>query len=110
MKILSIAAGAGGMYCGSCLRDNTLAAELIARGHEVTLVPLYTPLLTDEPKVTQSKVLFGGISVYLQQRSPLFRRTPRVVDRLLDSPGVISTFADRYVSTAPRLPGDSHVS
>ena len=40
MKILSIAAGAGGMYCGSCLRDNALAAELVARGHDVTLLPL----------------------------------------------------------------------
>ena len=32
MKILSITAGAAGMYCGSCLRDNALAAELIAQG------------------------------------------------------------------------------
>ena len=67
MKILSITAGAGGMYCGSCLRDNALAAELIARGHDVTLMPLYTPLLTDEPNVTRPDVLFGGINVYLQQ-------------------------------------------
>ena len=29
---LIVTAGAGGMYCGSCLRDNALAAELIARG------------------------------------------------------------------------------
>jgi len=29
MKILSITAGAAGMYCGSCLRDNALAAELL---------------------------------------------------------------------------------
>ena len=55
------------MYCGSCLRDNALASELIARGHDVTLVPLYTPLRTDEANVTQPQVLFGGISVYLQQ-------------------------------------------
>ena len=37
MKILSITAGAAGMYCGSCFRDNALAAELLARGHDVTL-------------------------------------------------------------------------
>ena len=67
MRILSITAGAGGMYCGSCLRDNALAAELMARGHDVTLLPLYTPLLTDEANVTRRQVLFGGISVYLQQ-------------------------------------------
>ena len=39
MKILSITAGAAGMYCGSCFRDNALARELMARGHDVTLVP-----------------------------------------------------------------------
>ena len=25
------------MYCGSCLRDNALAAELLSRGHDVVL-------------------------------------------------------------------------
>jgi hypothetical protein len=31
MRILAITAGAGPMYCGSCLRDNALARELLAR-------------------------------------------------------------------------------
>jgi hypothetical protein len=62
LKILSITAGAAGMYCGSCFRDNALAAELIAQGHDVTLVPVYTPTRTDEPNVSQRRVLFGGIS------------------------------------------------
>ncbi len=110
MKILSLTAGAGGMYCGSCLRDNALAAELLARGHDVTLVPLYTPLLTDEPNVTRPQVLFGGISVYLQQHFALFRRMPRLVDRWLDSPWLIKAFADRSVSTDPRLLGSLTVS
>src|SRR5580704_1929504 len=110
MKILSITAGAGGMYCGSCLRDNALAAELVARGHDVTLLPLYTPLRTDEPNVSRSNVLFGGISVYLQQHSELFRRTPRFIDRLLDSPLLIRAFAGRSVSTDPRLLGELTIS
>src|SRR5688572_9520937 len=110
MKILSLTAGAGGMYCGSCLRDNALAAELLARGHDVTLVPLYTPLLTDEPNVTRPQVLFGGISVYLQQHFALFRRMPRLVDRWLDSPWLIKAFADRSVSTDPRLLGSLTIS
>ena len=80
------------MYCGSCLRDNALAAELVARGQDVTLLPLYTPLLSDEPNVSRSTVLFGGISVYLQQHAPLFRKMPRLVDRLLDSPWLIGAF------------------
>ena len=67
MRILSITAGAAGMYCGSCFRDNALAAELLKRGHDVHLVPVYTPTRTDEPNVSERRVLFGGISVYLQQ-------------------------------------------
>jgi len=110
MKILSITAGAAGMYCGSCFRDNALAAELMARGHEVTLVPVYTPTRTDEPNVSQRRVLFGGISVYLQQYSSLFRATPRWLDRLWDSPSFISMFAGRAVSTDARLLGDLTIS
>ncbi len=110
MRILAITAGAAGMYCGSCLRDNALAAELLARGHDVTLVPLYTPSRTDEPNVGRSQVLFGGISVYLQQRSAVFRRMPRVVDRLWDSPFVIRALASRAVRTDASLLGDLTVS
>jgi glycosyltransferase involved in cell wall biosynthesis len=105
MKILSITAGAAGMYCGSCFRDNALAAELIARGHDVQLMPVYTPTRTDEPNVSAHRVLFGGISVYLQQNLPLFRRLPRLLDRVWDMPAVISAFANRSVSTDPALLG-----
>ena len=38
MRIAYIAAGAGGMYCGSCIHDNTLAAALLKQGTEVTLI------------------------------------------------------------------------
>jgi glycosyltransferase involved in cell wall biosynthesis len=110
MRILSITAGAAGMYCGSCFRDNALAAELVARGHDVTLVPVYTPTRTDEPNLSRPRVLFGGISVYLQQHSAVFRKTPRLLDRLWDSPAVIRAFANRAVSTDARLLGDLTVS
>ena len=110
MRILSITAGAGGMYCGSCLRDNALAAELVARKHDVTLIPLYTPLLSDEINVSRQTVLFGGISVYLQQHAPIFRKTPRFIDRLLDSPWLIGAFANRSVSVDPATLGDLTVS
>jgi len=110
VKILSITAGAAGMYCGSCARDNALAAELMARGHDVTLIPVYTPTRTDEPNVSRDRVLFGGISVYLQQYSRLFRWTPRFLDRIWDSPGVIGAFTGRMVSNDPRLLGDLTLS
>jgi glycosyltransferase involved in cell wall biosynthesis len=110
MRILSITAGAAGMYCGSCARDNALAVELLRRGHDVTLLPLYTPTTTDETNVAAPRVLFGGISVYLQQYVPFFRRTPRLLDRLWDSPRVIRAFASRAISTDARLLGDMTVS
>jgi glycosyltransferase involved in cell wall biosynthesis len=110
MKILSITAGAAGMYCGSCLRDNGLAVELLARGHDVTLLPLYTPTNPDEHNVSRDRVLFGGISIYLQQHVPFFRKTPRFLDRLWDSPGVIRAFASRSLSVDPKMLGDMTVS
>jgi glycosyltransferase involved in cell wall biosynthesis len=110
MRILSVTAGAAGMYCGSCSRDNALAVELIARGHDVTLLPLYTPTNPDEPNVSRDRVLFGGISIYLQQYVPLFRKLPRVLDRLWDSPRIINAFASRSLSTDPKLLGDMTVS
>ena len=111
MKILSITAGAAGMYCGSCFRDNAMAAELIRRGHDVTLMPVYTPTRTDEANVSDTRqVLFGGISVYLQQRFGLFRALPRFVDRAIDAPALIRALSGRAVATSPKLLGDLTVS
>jgi glycosyltransferase involved in cell wall biosynthesis len=111
MRILSITAGAAEMYCGSCLRDNALAAALIARGHDVTLLPIYTPTVTDEPNVSAGRRVFlGGISVYLQQHFAVFRHTPWLLDRLWDAPGVIKRFAARSIDVDPRMLGALTVS
>jgi glycosyltransferase involved in cell wall biosynthesis len=110
VNILSITAGAAGMYCGSCSRDNALAVELLRRGHTVTLLPLYTPTNPDEANVSRKRVLFGGISIYLQQYSSFFRKTPRLLDRLWDAPWVINAFASRSLSTDPSLLGDLTIS
>ncbi len=110
MKILYITAGAAQMYCGSCLRDNALAAELIARGHDVALVPMYTPTLTDESNVSQSRVFFGGISVYLQQYLSLFRKTPWLLDRLWDSGFALKVASRRSLPTSPKFLGEMTIS
>ncbi|HVF55886.1 MAG TPA: glycosyltransferase family 4 protein [Pyrinomonadaceae bacterium] len=110
MRILYITAGAAQMYCGSCLRDNALAAELIARGHDIVLVPFYTPTLTDEPNVSRERVFFGGISVYLQQHLALFRKTPRLLDRLWDSTPMLKWAARRSIQTSPKMLGEMTVS
>jgi glycosyltransferase involved in cell wall biosynthesis len=98
------------MYCGSCLRDNALATELIARGHDVALLPVYTPTLTDEPNVSGDKVFFGGISVYLEQYVPLFRKSPRWLDRLWDSTPMLQLASRRSISTSPKMLGELTVS
>jgi len=110
MRILSLTAGAATMYCGSCLRDNALAAELIRQGHDVTLLPFYTPTLTDEENVSrQDEVFFGGISVFLEQHMPWFRRG-RLLDRFLDSPNVISAFTSGSIAVDPKQLGALTVS
>jgi glycosyltransferase involved in cell wall biosynthesis len=98
------------MYCGSCLRDNTLATELMARGHDVSLLPVYTPTRTDEANVSDEHVFFGGISVYLQQHVPLLRKTPAVLDFLWDIPAVIKAAAGRGVSIEAKDLGELTVS
>lgn len=106
MKIAYITAGAAGMYCGTCMHDNTLASSLIERGHEVSLLPTYTPTRTDEGNVSQDKIFFGGLNVYLQQLG-LFRRS-RWLDGLLDHPRVlrwVSKMAGKKSTDAADLGG-----
>jgi glycosyltransferase involved in cell wall biosynthesis len=110
VRILSFTGGAGTMYCGSCLRDNALAAELLARGHDVVLTPVYTPTRTDERNVSQHQVFFGGISVFLEQHSALFRHTPRFVDRLWDAEWVIKMASKRQIKVDPKSLGELTVS
>ena len=110
MRILQITAGAANMYCGSCLHDNAQAAELIRQGHDITLVPLYTPTRTDEANVSQSRVFFGGISIYLQQNVAWFRKTPRFLDRLWDSAFVIRAATSGSIQTTPQKLGELTVA
>src|SRR5262249_49027073 len=106
MRIAYITAGAAGMYCGSCMRDNTLVAALQKQGHEALLVPTYTPITTDEPDVSQKRVFFGGINVYLQQKLSLFRHTPWLLDRLFDGPRLLRWVSRFAVKTKADELGD----
>jgi glycosyltransferase involved in cell wall biosynthesis len=110
MRIVHLIAGAGGMYCGSCLHGNTLVSALRAASEDVLLVPMYTPLRTDDPDQSTDPVAFGGINTYLQERSALFRYTPRFVDRLLDHPRLLSWLSGRNWSTRPESLGGLTVS
>jgi glycosyltransferase involved in cell wall biosynthesis len=110
MRIAYLAAGAAGMYCGSCLHDNTLAAALLKLGEDVILAPIYTPIRTDERDVSEPRVFYGGINAYLQQKFPLFRRTPRWLDRWLDHPALLRAATRGAASVDPAKLGDMTVS
>ena len=101
MRLAYVAAGAAGMYCGSCIHDNTLATALQQEGVEVALLPTYTPLRTDEVDVSGDRIFYGGINVYLQQKSSFFHRTPRILDRILDSPKLLNLLSRFAASTNP---------
>lgn len=98
------------MYCGSCLHDNTLASALLDLGEDVVLVPTYTPLRTDERSVSQTRIFFGGINVYLQQSWTIFRRTPWWFDRILDHPMLLERLSSRASAVDPAELGDMTVS
>ena len=85
------------MLCGSCIRDNALARALASRGHDVRLVPLYQRSRSDEASVSEARVRFGGISVFLQHAAPLFGAVPGL-DRVLDSAALLG-FVERFSST-----------
>ncbi|MCZ6682708.1 MAG: glycosyltransferase family 4 protein [Planctomycetota bacterium] len=110
MKVVYLAAGAAGMYCGSCLRDNRLGATLIARGRDFSLVPLYTPIRTDETDVSESRVFYGGINVFLQQAHSVFRHAPRWMDRILDNRVLLDGLSRFASGTDPATLGALTVS
>jgi len=110
MRIAYITAGAGNMVCGSCLRDNALAAALLNAGQDVLLIPVYTPTRTDEANVSSNRVFLGGINVYLQNRFKLLRRIPAPVGRLLDSPSLLRLATRWGVSVDPIQLGQLTVS
>lgn len=85
MRLLHLTPGTGSFHCGSCLRDNALIKALRTRGHDALMVPLYLPLVTDRDEANpEQAVRVGGISLYLQQKFPLFRFLPPFVHRWLN--------------------------
>jgi glycosyltransferase involved in cell wall biosynthesis len=110
VRVAHITPGAAGMLCGSCMHDNALAKAMIALGHEVALVPIYTPIRTDEDDVSIDRVFYGAINVYLEQKSALFRHTPWLVDRLLSGPRMLELVSGRSSSIDAKQLGDLTLS
>jgi glycosyltransferase involved in cell wall biosynthesis len=110
MRIAYLTAGAAGMYCGSCMHDNALARAMLGLGHDCLLLPVYTPIRTDEPSVSDNRVFFGGINVYLLQRFPWLRVLPHPLVRWLDSPRLLNWVTKRAGGTQAETLGDLTVS
>lgn len=111
MRLVHLAAGAGPMYCGACARDIAMARGLLARGHDVQIIPLYTPLrIEGEDPLPVQPVFLGGINAYLQQHSWLFRALPPALDRILDSPGLLRWASRFAIRTEAAKLGDMTVS
>jgi glycosyltransferase involved in cell wall biosynthesis len=102
MKVVHIVPGSGGtFYCQNCMRDGALVQALRRAGEDVVMVPMYLPMFTDgDPVQSDTPVFFGGINVWLQQQVPFFRKTPRWLDRLLDSKWMLKRAAKMEGTTS----------
>jgi glycosyltransferase involved in cell wall biosynthesis len=111
MNIVQITPGAGGMYCGGCFRDNALVAALRKQGHHTLMVPLYLPLTLDEPDQSAGMpTFFGGINVYLEQKSAFFRHAPKWLHSLLASPALLRWASKHAARTRAAEVGDIMIS
>ena len=112
MRIVQITPSAGdSFYCENCLRDVALVKAMQNLRHEVLMVPMYLPVQVDKNEaVDNTPIFFGGINVYLQQKSAFFRKTPRWFDRLLDSPKLLRWIGRRAGATSARNLGQMTIS
>jgi glycosyltransferase involved in cell wall biosynthesis len=110
MQIAYLTAGAAGMFCGSCMHDNALAKALIKQGVDCTLLPIYTPIRTDEEDVSADRVFFGGVNIFLQQKMPWLKYLPSWVDSALNRPSLIRRATEGQSKTDPRFLGKLTVS
>lgn len=111
MRLVHLTAGTGSFFCGTCLRDHALVKALRRLGHDALMVPLYLPLVLDDyGSRGESPLFFGGINVYLQQKSAFFRHTPQWLDKLLDSPALLHQAGRKAGMTNPRELGEMTLS
>ena len=111
MRAVFLSPGAGPMYCGNCFRDNALVRALRDLGHDALMAPLYLPLTLDEPDQSAgTPVFYGGINVYLDQKSRLFAAAPQWLRRRLDSPRLLRWAGGRAAKTRASEVGDLALS
>ena len=112
MRIAQIVPGVGDTStCVNCLRDAALLKAFIKQGHEVLVVPLYLPFRPDgERPAAGTPIFFGAINVYLQQKSIIFRKTPRCIDRIFDCRRLLEWVSGKTRMVDAKLLGSTTVS
>jgi glycosyltransferase involved in cell wall biosynthesis len=112
VRIVQITPSAGDQfYCENCLRDVGIVAAMRRLGHDVVMVPLYLPLQSDAGGAeSDAPIFFGGVNVYLQQKSALFRKTPRWIDRWFDSPRLLHWMGRKAETTSAQGLGEMTMS
>ncbi len=111
MRIIQLTPGAGMMYCGNCLRDNAFVRTLREAGHDASLLPLYLPLTLDEPdESADAPVFYGGVNVYLEQHSALWRWMPQWFKKLLNARALLRWAGKFAATTAPAKLGPMTLS
>jgi glycosyltransferase involved in cell wall biosynthesis len=98
------------MHCGACARDLALVRGLRALGHDVLVLPLYTPLRGDGAEAAPGRVFYSGVSVFLEQVWRGWQRPPAWLDRLLSSPRVLRALAGHAVEVRAERLGPLTVS
>ena len=94
------------------MRDNSLARHIIDDGHEVTMLTTYLPHLLDEESAgaKNSPIFLGGLNVYLQHKSAIFRKTPKWLDDLFNHESLLRWVAGKRGMTTPRQLGEITLS
>lgn len=112
MKIIQITPGSGdNFYCENCLRDLEMVKALRSQGHDVLMVPLYLPLqIKKDEGVANAPIFFGGVNVYLQQKLAMFQKTPRWLDKWLDSKRLLKWVAPKAGMTSAKDLGETTLS
>jgi len=112
MRIAQILPGVGDTStCINCLRDAALLQEFRKLDHEVLIVPLYLPFRPEgQEPAGQAPIFFGGINVYLQQKSVFFRKTPRWLDRIFDNQKLLEWASRKFQMVNAQVLGQTTVS
>ena len=88
---------------GDISRGIRLVEEAARRFSDVIQVPLYLPLSLDGvPDSSDSPIFFGAVNIYLQEKNFIFRKTPRFIDGILDTPALLRWAANKAKSTSAR--------